>query len=121
MINKFIKAKSEQIYLPRCSFSFNMVQPAKVTIRSIKGVKTEANNEPLICTHHEITATIASETTIPCTMYMIKFDSLFFNVRYTLKTTYMVFVNLFQLIKTMYIYRGFGVRITNFQFIYLKM
>jgi len=34
-------------------------------------------------------------------MYMIKFDSLFFNVRYILKTTCMVLVSLFQLVMTM--------------------
>jgi len=52
-------------YHPRCSFSFNMVEPAKATITSIRGLKTETNNGPLILMHHEITTTIIPETTIP--------------------------------------------------------
>jgi hypothetical protein len=44
-----------------------MVQLAKATMTSMRGLKTEANNGPLICTTHEITAIITPETTIPCT------------------------------------------------------
>jgi hypothetical protein len=52
-------------YVPRYSFSFNKVTLAKATMTSIRGLKTEANNGPLICTTPEITTIIAPETTIP--------------------------------------------------------
>ena len=49
------------------SFSSKIVDPAKATTTSIRGLKTETNNGPLMRTHHEITATITPETTIPYT------------------------------------------------------
>jgi len=42
-----------------------MVEPAKATITSIRGLKIEANNGPLMRMHHEITTTIIPETTKP--------------------------------------------------------
>jgi len=42
-----------------------MVELAKATNTSIRGLKTEANNGPLMRMHHEIITTIIPETTIP--------------------------------------------------------
>ena len=57
--------KTAPIIVLRYDFSFNIVETlAKATMTSIRGLKTEANNRPLICAHHDIITIIAPETNI---------------------------------------------------------
>ncbi|WVY95267.1 hypothetical protein V8G54_034355 [Vigna mungo] len=60
-----ITISTAPITLPTYSFSSNIKEPATATSTSSRGLKTDANNGPLILTHHAITTTIIPEATIP--------------------------------------------------------
>lgn len=53
------------MYLPKYNFSSNIKEATIVTNKSIKGLKTDANNGPLIFMHQDVTITTNPDATIP--------------------------------------------------------
>ena len=48
-----------------CNFSSSIRDPIMATKISIRGLKTETNKGPLMCTHNAMNVTMSPEATIP--------------------------------------------------------
>lgn len=62
----FLYKYTQNLYLPKCSFSSRIKDAATATATTDKGVKTDTKRGPLMCTHHDVIVTIKPEPTIPC-------------------------------------------------------